>query len=145
MHIVKAVPFINFSMSIYSGFCGSTVVRLPLDKHTCSHQPFEVTQSESCFVERGLLIAFYFLVLRVLFAHLRSVDCHGPGKDIGIQLAVFYVAKMLGKSFGGQGLSLALVAFVPPDPPTLDILSSVDPNLSHNTESIVIGLSGFAA
>ena len=74
----------------------------------------------------------------ILSKHLGPVDCHGPGKDIGIQLGVFYVAKMLGKSFGGQGLRLAFAAFVPPDPPTLDILSSVDPNLSHNTESIVI-------
>ena len=93
---------------------------------------------KSRFVERGLLIAFNFLVLSVLFAHLRPVDCHDPGKDIGIQLGVFYVAKMLGKSFGRQGLRLALAAFVSPDPPTLDILSSVDPNLLHNTESIVI-------
>ena len=74
----------------------------------------------------------------ILFNHLRPVDSDGPGEDVGVQLCVFYVAKMLGKSLGRQSLRFALTAFVPPDPPTLDILSSVDPNLSHNIESIVI-------
>ena len=52
-------------------------------------------------------------------------------------MSIFYPAKMFGKSFVGQSFCFALAAFIPTNPPALDILSFIYPYLSHNIESIV--------
>lgn len=97
-----------------------------------------MTHRKSCFVERGLLVAFDFLIVSIFFPHLRPVDGDSAREDIRVQLCVFYPAKMLGESLARQSLCLAFAALVLAAPPALHVLPFVDPNLSHNIESIVV-------
>ena len=71
-------------------------------------------------------------------SHLRPVDSDSPRKYVRVQLSVFYLAIVISKSFGRQGLCLAITTFIPVDPPAFDILSFIDPDFSHSMESIVI-------
>jgi hypothetical protein len=73
----------------------------------------------------------------LFIAHLCPIDGHGPNENVRVQLSVFYLAIVFGKTLAWHGLCLALAAFIPTYPPALDIVSFVDPNLSHNIESIV--------
>ncbi len=68
----------------------------------------------------------------ILFEHLLPIDGDGPGEDIGVQLSVFYMPIVLGKSFRRESFLLAFATLIPADPPALHILPFVDPNLSHN-------------
>ena len=126
----------DFLASIKYEFINGVLGDLP--GAASSYQSFEVTQGESCFIERGLLIAFDLLVMRILFSHLRLVDGHGPGKDVGVQLSIFHLAIMFGESFARQSLCLAFAALIPTHPPALNVFSFVCPGFSHNIESIVI-------
>ena len=69
--------------------------------------------------------------------HFLPIDGDGPGKDIGVQLGVFYMPIVLGKSFARESFCLAFATLIPANPPALHILPSIDPNLSHNIQSIV--------
>ena len=103
-----------------------------------SYESFEVTEGESGFIERGLLIAFDSLVVHMFFAHLGPVDIDDPFKDVRVQLCIFYLAIMFGECFGWQGLCLAFTTFIPPDIPALRVFPFIDPDLFHSIHSIVI-------
>ena len=71
-----------------------------------------MTEGESGFVERGLLIALYFLAMHMFFVHLGPIDINGSCKDVRVQLRIFHLAIMLSESFGWQGFRFAFAAFL---------------------------------
>ena len=97
-----------------------------------------MSQRKLNLIERRLCQAFDLLRSTVLFDHLTPVEVHDTGEDIGVELCVLDVAEMLGEGLGRERFGLPLAAFVPPDPPALDVLSLVDPWLSHSLHSIGI-------
>ena len=48
----KAVPFMNMSMSIYGGFCGSAAIPWTLDKRTWSHGRLTSTPTLAMFQKK---------------------------------------------------------------------------------------------
>ena len=105
---------------------------------TLSNQTFKVSECESCLINRGFLNAAHSLAVLVLISDLLPIYCDGPGKHIRVQLTIFYATIMISKSPVRQSFSFAFTAFIPSHPPAFNILTFVNPNLSHGIDSIVI-------
>ena len=87
-------------------------------------------------VDRNLLKAFDVLGPSILFNHRIPMKVYDTGKHIRVELGVFDVAEVLSQALGRKRLGLAFTAFIPPDPPAFDILTFVDPWLSHSANCI---------
>ena len=92
-----------------------------------SRQPFKVPQRQHAFVDGRLLQSLDLLGLAVFLYHLVPVGSDNARKHVRIQLRVLDLTEVLGQSLARQCLSPLLASFIPPDPPSLDVLSLVDP------------------
>ena len=93
-------------------------------------------QSQHDLIDGNLLEAFHLFSLAIFFNHRIPIEIHDTGEHIRVELGVFDVAEVLSQVLGREGLGLPPAAFIPPDSPAFDALSSVDPWLSHSANCI---------
>jgi hypothetical protein len=76
------------------------------------------------------------LGLPIFLYHVVPIGIDNTGKDVGVQLRVFDLAEVFGQSLVWLSLGPLLASFVPTYPPSLDVLSPVDPRLLHDSHCI---------
>ncbi len=68
--------------------------------------------------------------------HLLPFEIDNACEHIRVELRVLDVTVMLGETLGREHLGLSLASFIPPSPPSFDVLSFVYPWLSHSLHHI---------